>query len=214
MKIFLEIWKVVLEILFPSGRVERKVREMSLDDFLSLKRADFDEKNGVWSLFSYGNPLVREALWQMKYRGSKKITGIFAEVIEEFLLEELSDLVLFENFERPVLVPIPMSQKEKWERGFNQSEMLVKEMMKIGKETHNCDLRALQKIKNTKRQVEVKRHERKQNVSGVFRAGKNLKGRNIILIDDVHTTGSTLNEAGKILKKAGAKKIFKLTLAH
>jgi len=214
MKIISTVWGIALEILFPSKRAEKRVREMTLEDFLLLKKVSLDETNRIWSLFNYKNPLIREAIWQMKYRRNRTIAKIFAEVLEEFLLEELSDLVLFENFEMPLLIPIPMSKEEKRKRGFNQTEMLIEELAKLDTKTYEYDFNLLKKIKNTRRQVEVKKRERLENVKGAFSADESVKNRNIILIDDVYTTGSTLNEAGRILKEAGAKKVFRLVIAH
>jgi competence protein ComFC len=165
--------------------------------------------------------LARTAIWEIKYRGNKKIAATFSKLLYESILEELSDAALFSDFKSPLLIPIPASRrsiKERgFERGFNQCELIGKEIAKLD-EGRNFEIAfdALAKIKETPHQSKLKnKAERLKNLSGCFKASEEkVSGRNIILIDDVITTGATMREAMKTLHEAGAKNIISLALAH
>lgn len=106
------------------------------------------------------------------------------------------------------LVPVPLSRKKLLKRGYNQAEILAK---KISQETGlNLSL-CLIKIKETPDQVGLSYEERLKNLKGAFKI-VNEAPKKIILIDDVKTTGTTLRECAKVLKKAGARKIYALTI--
>jgi competence protein ComFC len=208
-----EIWELLLEVFFPSSPIEKKVKGMTLEEFNDVREISFDSKNRVLSFFRYKNPLIREAIRQMKYRGNKKLAKIFAEIIYSEILEELSDWNLFENFKKPILVAVPMSSKEKRERGYNQVELLIDEIIE---ESLTSDFKMLQKIKNTSRQTKLKREERLKNVRGAFKfnpARSDLARLNVVLFDDVSTTGATISEAKRILECAGAK-VFAVVVAR
>jgi ComF family protein len=106
-------------------------------------------------------------------------------------------------------VPVPLHPERFRIRGYNQAELLAKELsFRLGIPSLNVLVRE----KPTKPQFKLKREERMKNVIGVFTVSKKLKtkvkGANIILIDDITTTGSTLRECAKILKKSGVKKYW------
>ncbi|MDO8659225.1 MAG: phosphoribosyltransferase family protein, partial [Candidatus Parcubacteria bacterium] len=150
---------------------------------------------------------------------------IFAEILYEKIIEELSDLIVMENFRNIILIPIPLSKKRYRERGYNQAELICRELIKINNLRHGVDMKLekdiLIKPKETEHQARIEnRRERLKNIIGSF-AIKNeklslskIKNKNIILIDDITTTGATLNEARKVLKQNGARKIIAFTVAH
>jgi ComF family protein len=126
-------------------------------------------------------------------------------------------MALLENFTNPLLIPIPISKKRYRERGYNQSLLVCKELIRIDKENFDLESSVLIKNKETEHQARIKnRNERLKNIIGSFETKNEnkIKNRNIILIDDITTTGATLNEAKKILKESGAKKIIAFTVAH
>ena len=152
------------------------------------------------------------------------MVSVFAENIYDKIIEELSEMSLLQNFTAPILIPIPLSSKRYRERGFNQAELICIELVKISKtrgEVFTLAKNVLIKIKETEHQARIKdRSVRLKNLVGSF-AIKNqeknsefLKGKNIILIDDITTTGATLNEARKILRQAGVRKVIAFTVAH
>ena len=94
------------------------------------------------------------------------------------------------------------------ERGYNQVEFLIDEIVKISGGIFKSDFNLLRKIKNTPRQTGLKKEERLKNVKGVFEADLEVKRKNIILVDDITTTGATINEARGVLEQAGVRNIL------
>jgi len=110
-----------------------------------------------------------------------------------------------------LVIPIPLSKKRRQWRGFNQAEILAREFSAYFNYELNLDLK---RLKHKKPQATLNEAERLENVKSIFAwQGKNLSNYTIILIDDVITTGATLNEAALVLKEAGAKKIYGLVIA-
>ena len=147
-----------------------------------------------------------------------KISKFFGQILYDYLIEELGDLKLSHNFDNPLLIPIPISKKKKLERGYNQTELIANEIYKLDK-NNSFEYRKniLKKIKNTLSQSRTKnKKEREENLKGCFKVimPKLVKNRNIILLDDVITTGATLNEAKKTLQQYNPKHIICITLAH
>ena len=98
-------------------------------------------------------------------------------------------------------------------RGYNQCELIAKE---LSKELNvNFEKNNLIKIKDTKTQSTLSKSQRKENIKGAFQINNEarIKNKKIILIDDIYTTGSTVNECSRILKKSGAKEIIVVTIA-
>ena len=181
---------------------------------------ELNGQQGWIARFGYREWWVRTAIWELKYRGNRVIAALLAEVLFDELTAELGERKIFENFERPLLTPISLSKKRHRERGFNQCEILLDELTKL--DTGNIfeiNKNLLIKIKDTSSQTKTdSRASRLKNLRGAFAvsedSGAGAAGRNIIVIDDVTTTGSTLSEAMKTLRRAGAKKVLGIALAH
>ena len=113
-----------------------------------------------------------------------------------------------------IIIPVPIHKKRNNLRGYNQSTLIAKE---ISKEIQNLSIEnsVLYKCKNTNSQSQLNRNQRIQNVKDVYQIKNEqiIKNKNIIIFDDIYTTGSTVNECARILKKAGAAKIGILTIA-
>lgn len=210
----------ILDIIFPRHCISCNIFGSDLcDKCLSLcPGAERETPSWVFPLFDYRHLPIKKAIWFIKYKNKKKLISIFSEILYGVIIEELSELKIMENFQEPILIPIPLSRKRYRERGFNQAELLCKKIIEFDQYRYlKLEKNILIKIKDTRHQVSIKnKQERLKNLSGSFvvKNNKILKGKNIILIDDVTTTGATLNEARKTLKKAGAKKIFAFTIAH
>jgi competence protein ComFC len=121
------------------------------------------------------------------------------------------------GFTSPILIPIPVTRRTKTSRGWNQCELLALEIGKLD-EGKNIEIicNALLKTKQTEDQVGKSKIEREKNLKGCF-AVKNpelIKNKNIILLDDIITTGATMKEARKTLLEAGAKRVICLAVAH
>ncbi len=172
----------------------------------------------IFPIYDYRHPAIKKAIWLLKYNGKRGLAKIFAECMYGRIIEELSELSLMENFRNPILIPIPLSAKRQRERGFNQSELICNNLIALDKnQNFILEKNVLIKPKDSEHQARIEdRRKRLLNIIGSFSV-KNpelIKGRNIILIDDVITTGATLSEARKTLKLHGAKKVIAFTVAH
>lgn len=210
----------LFNILFPSDQEIKEIERLSPEEFL-LKTTYLkqDPPHDIKSLFNYRDPLVQYALWQLKYKGNRIIACLFGTLLYEAILEEISEKILFCNFINPLLIPLPLSREKRKKRGWNQSEMLVKEI--ISHDTHHIfsySFSAFIKHKSTLSQTHLSKYERMKNLKDCFKVPekeiRKIKGRNIILIDDVTTTGSTMKEAMDTLRRAGARKVIGFTVAH
>ncbi len=180
-------------------------------------QAERETEKWIFPLYDYRHPPIKKALWMLKYKGKTRLANIFAEVLHGRIMEELSDLSLMENFNDALLVPIPLSKKRYKERGYNQSELICKELLKIDQRSFQLETKVLIKPTETEHQARIEnRKQRLKNIVGSFAVtnAEQIQNRNIILIDDITTTGATLNEARKVLKKAGTRKIIAFTVAH
>lgn len=171
--------------------------------------------DGLWYLGIYEDPL-RKAIQKLKYKFVTELADVLVDLTLEywaryspFLLEEIKK----GRGAGWIVTSVPLHKKRQNWRGFNQSELLAKIFaQKLGLKYESCLIRS----KNTKQQAKLASHLRKQNIKNAFSlAISDLRPSiNIILIDDVWTTGSTLKECCLILKKHGAKKVWGLTLAR
>lgn len=168
---------------------------------------------GLLVATSYETKFIRKLIWQFKYNFVQDIAEILGIILVDFLITQN----LKEYFAKCLIIPVPLHKSKLKQRGFNQAELLAEVVAKnLGLKL----LTALKRHKNTKAQVELDQEERKKNVRQVFRLSdgaklKNqLKNQRILLIDDVVTTGSTLNECAKVLRRAGAREIWALVVAR
>ena len=202
----MKIFKNILAVLFPQKCLGCKKENEILcpNCLLKISRPDTPYLNGVHIAANYQDLVLKKALWMLKYQGVKQLAKPLAELIRERIWKKLET----ENW---LVVPVPLSKNKLRHRGYNQAEMIAGEL--------SGDVRAdiLFKKFHTKSQVEVKdKEERLANIIGSF-AIKNpekIKGKKIILIDDVLTTGATMREAKKVLKQAGAKKVIGVVVAR
>ena len=213
----------ILNVIFPVHCVlcGKEGSDLCLKCLSSSPPALRESANWIFPLFDYRHPPIKKSLWFLKYKNKKRLADIFAEVMHGKIIEELSELSVMKNFRDPVLIPIPLSSKRYRERGYNQAELICKKLIEIEEKNafnnFKLEKNVLIKIKETEHQVNIKdRRDRLKNLSDSFSV-KNpeiIKNKNIILIDDVLTTGATLTEAKKILKSFGAKKVIAFTVAH
>lgn len=211
---------IVLDIIFPVNCISCKEKgvDLCVKCLLSSPEPERESADWIFPLFDYRHPPIKKAIWLLKYKGKKRLASVFADVMYSRILEELADLAQFENFRNPVLIPIPLAPKRHHERGFNQATLLCNALVKLD-ENKNFALEKniLVKPKDTEHQARIEdRSKRLKNIIGSFvvKNPEKIKNRNIILIDDVTTTGATLSEAKKTLRQAGAKKIIAFAIAH
>jgi ComF family protein len=172
----------------------------------------------AYSFFTYRTETVRAMIWRLKYRGDKTVAELFAKRMYDQLCEELAELAELSNFKKPILVAIPVSKHKLRLRGFNQSAAICKALAAVDEDRFfSFTPNVLYKIKDTRSQASVKdKASRLQNLKDSFTVkDKELVcGQNIILLDDVLTTGATLSEATRTLKSADAKNIIWVVVAH
>ena len=156
------------------------------------------------SWVAFENP-VKEALHQLKYR---RDIGL-----GEALSSQFSDFINKLNWPIDILIPIPLGKERLKERGYNQVAMIAAPLStKLGL---SYSPKALSRSRETRSQVGLSVAEREKNVQGAFRAEeKKVNGINILLMDDVSTTGATLSAAADALRSSGAKDVYAVTIAR
>lgn len=168
--------------------------------------------DGLTSIFLYQG-IIKKAIGKLKYRF---VTDLAEELINLTCQYFDNYKSYFINHKSYILIPVPLhSRRLRW-RGFNQAELLGKMLAKEFNWQILTDI--LTRHKYAKPQIKLRGKERKENIRGVFQINPNCKllivNSKFVLFDDVWTTGSTLRECGKVLKMAGAKEVWGLTLAR
>jgi len=182
----------------------------TIEIFKKHKKFNHKILDDLFSATDYTHSILKKMLFSFKYEPfAKEIGKDLANLLKiHFLL--LDKKFDFSDF---LFLPIPLSKKRLRWRGFNQAEELAKELATFfGAKILN---EVLIKEKETKPQVTLPEKERKENLKGAFKL-KNpelIFNKKIVLVDDVFTTGTTLFEAGKVLKEAGAKKVVGMVVA-
>lgn len=164
---------------------------------------------GFISPFSYDTQSIKMLIHDLKYRRVRGNADILAGLLYRAIAYH--GVVLSRD---SVIIPVPLHRTRERVRGFNQSHLIARALgKKIGMEAR-ADI--LQKIKNTAPQMELAREERLKNMAGVFAVSATaaVKDKTIILLDDVKTTGATLEDAARALRGAGARKVWAITAAH
>ena len=112
-----------------------------------------------------------------------------------------------------IIIPVPISKKRLKERGYNQSELIAKQIAKVTE--MQLEKRCLYKNKNIIAQSSLSKEQREENIKGVYsiKNKEKIQNKNVLLFDDIYTTGSTVNECCKIIKEANPKKIGVMTIA-
>lgn len=156
----------------------------------------------------YGGGL-KDTLLLFKYRRYRVLGPNLAEFVSEALKKEDG---LWWGVD--VIVPVPLHRRRRWERGFNQAEVLARELGRIRRIP--VETRALKKVKNVPPQTSLEHAERKSNVRDAYRMDKadRIRDKVVLLVDDVYTTGSTLRECAAVLKEAGVKDVRAVTAAQ
>src|SRR3989344_1586032 len=184
--------------------------------------------NGIMSAADYHEPMVQSAIHYLKFRFIQELAGPLAKILADFWQNYNYNNVETHNYaslptDNPIIVPVPLNKKRLLERGFNQAELIAK--IFAGHFDYPLMTNAVIKHRHTRHQVGLSKKERLTNVKGAFKVenvekisakgGPALGWKNqvIILIDDVVTTGSTLEEIARVLKEAGAKEVWGLTVA-
>lgn len=157
-------------------------------------------------MFEYQG-IIRKIILNYKFKDK----AYLYKTLVNFLLKNQKFFQILQSYD--TMIPVPISRKRRKERGYNQSELIAKEIaIKLSLEYNP---KSLFKAKNIIEQSKLNKEERKKNIQGVYELHnfKILQNKKILLIDDIYTTGSTVNECSKVLNQAQPKKIGVLTLA-
>lgn len=158
---------------------------------------------------SYGTPAIKTLIHDLKYRRARGNAVILGELLYRAIAYH--GVVLSQE---SIIIPVPLHKARQRVRGFNQSLLIAEALgAKLGIPAQDDILR---KIRRTKPQMELLREERLKNMAGAFAVSgsASVRNRTIILLDDIKTTGTTLEEAARVLRDAGAKRVWAITVAH
>jgi ComF family protein len=186
----------IIESISGNGQLSQIQNSLDVNNFQNL--------DNLFS-FAYYTPPISSAIKKLKYKRDIGISNLLAKFLVELYNKNKMDI--------DMVIPVPLNKNKIKERGFNQSYFLALPFsMTIQKPINKQSLR---RFKDTPSQVGLNRQERFSNVSDAFRADPSLvQDKNILLIDDVATTGATMEACASALKSAGAKDIVGLTVAR
>lgn len=163
--------------------------------------------DGIISALSYTDPKTKKLIGTFKYEFIHDLAPPLARMIADAIFSQGINNY-FENF---TVIPVPLHKRRLNWRGFNQAELLSKSLSEIL--GISLDDQLVVRNKFTKPQIELSAHERKSNIENAFEIKKESTSK-YLLVDDVVTTGSTINELAKILKKNKAAEVWAATIAH
>ncbi len=155
------------------------------------------------SVFVYEDE-VKNAILDMKYHEKMYLSEFFAKLLYDLFASELA-------WDIDVVVSVPLHKARFRKRGYNQSELLARAFASLAGIKYKNDI--LKKVKNTHSQQELSREERLKNMMGTFEARPNKVYSKVLIIDDVYTTGSTIDACSKALLDNGYKEVYFLTIA-
>lgn len=157
---------------------------------------------------------LRELIHLLKYEQVRPA----AKVLGRMLAEAIAGLESYSIQSPAAVVPVPLHARKLRQRGFNQTELIVREALKIGGGNGRLVLRSgvLERRRETQSQIGLTRHQRRENIRGAFAVAKpeQIVSREVLLVDDVFTTGTTVSECARVLLRAGASKIYVATVAR
>ncbi|OHA80539.1 MAG: hypothetical protein A3D51_00465 [Candidatus Yonathbacteria bacterium RIFCSPHIGHO2_02_FULL_44_14] len=219
MQTLLSIFTYLIDTVFPRECVGCGERSTILcENCMSrIPKAEQPAHSFITAIFDYRNPTIREVIWKFKYKNAQVLAKYFGEKLYEEILGELGDDLNVLGNEAFLLVPVPLHKKRLRERGYNQSELLAREIIKYDTaKIFQLASEVLTRTRATKPQAKSeKRAARFETLRGAFVTNSALvRGKHIILIDDVTTTGATLSEAHKTLLRAGALTVRAYAVAH
>lgn len=165
------------------------------------------------SALGYYEGTLSETIHIFKYEKKQSMARYMNSLISGSILHGIA--------KADIIIPVPLHKKRLKERGFNQALLIVHHIANsiVGagfKPAPTLSIDGLLRTRWTRPQIELSREERLRNVKGAFavRDGISFKGKKLLLIDDVYTTGATVNECARVLKKAGAKEVVVFTIAR
>jgi competence protein ComFC len=210
----------LLNILFPTKCIGCGANDEIICDICigNIRLTERETDKNIIALFDYRDQIIKKAIWELKYHHKRYIGEKLGGLLYENMIEDISDMKIQVSGRSILVIPVPISSIKNKIRGYNQSLSIAKGFCReVDKNVFEIKNNIIYKKINTLPQARItNRARRLENVRGVFdiRNEEIIKGRTIIVIDDVTTTGATMNEIIKILKKSGAKKVVGFAVAH
>lgn len=205
----------ILDILFPKiclncGKKEGSYLCSSCFSVLDLDYKILPVQNKLYTNIIYLGKYkddIRKKILNFKFYNKPYINEYFLE----FLIKNKNICDFLKKFD--LIIPVPMFKNKRLKRGYNQSEIFAKNLGK--KLDIKFDNKVLVKYKENKTQSLLELNQRRKNVKDVFKIKDSykIKEKNIILVDDIYTTGATVDSCSKILKKFGANRIVVLVIS-
>jgi ComF family protein len=155
---------------------------------------------------------LRELIHLLKYSGVRPA----ASVLGRMLAEAIAGLEFTFEQARVLVIPVPLYKAKRRQRGFNQAELIVCAALKHQEARFELAAHVLERTRDTHSQIGLTSHQRRENLRGAFAlpgAGE-VTGREVLLVDDVYTTGTTVSECARVLRRAGAAKVWVATVAR
>jgi ComF family protein len=157
---------------------------------------------------------LRELIHLLKYNGVRPAAGVLGRMLAETITRLEPEF----GAEKILVIPVPLYWGRRRQRGFNQAELIARAALKTCRASEPLLLTtdALLRARATKSQIGLTSHQRRENMRGAFAVARALEvtGREIVLVDDVYTTGTTATECARVLRKAGAAKVWVATVAR
>ena len=197
------------DFLFPPRADEVVLRGVSDDAFLAkiAPRMVPETRPGTVALLPFSDSSVRSAIHEAKYRGSERALRLLGSALADYLRD------MDKRPRRSFIVPVPLGSARRKKRGFNQVEEVAKRaVQELG---IKIETGLIVRTRETVSQISLQRNKREENMRGAFKATRHADpAYTYIVIDDVLTTGATLQAAIDALRAAGAEHIIPLALAH
>ena len=176
--------------------------ELSASVFCETCESLLERASTPSAVFRYGGPIA-DAIHRFKYRGRSDLDGALGSLMAEVAVQWAGEI--------DVVVPVPLHWRRRRWRGYDQAALLAKRVAR------SLDvpvlLRGLRRTRHTSTQIDLPPHERKRNVAGAFAPGPLPGASRVLLIDDVRTTGATLEAASRGLRAGGVAEVRTLVLA-
>jgi ComF family protein len=157
---------------------------------------------------------LRELVHLLKYNGVRPA----ANVLGRMLGESLTSLQPCFSQALVLVIPVPLYHKKRRQRGFNQAELIARAALKVSPICEQFQLAPdiLRRIRDTHSQIGLTSHQRRENLRGAFKVARaqEVIGREVLIVDDVYTTGTTATECARVLRRAGASKVWVGTVAR
>lgn len=162
----------------------------------------FEQGKSIW----IHKGVVRRSLYQFKYHNRRIYGKTYGKELFRLYGQKIKDWGI------DVIIPVPLHKKRRRKRGYNQSEIIAHI---LGKLAHiPVDTKSVRRVRHTKPQKELNHKERRQNVKHAFAVNKQWKvPQNVLIVDDIYTTGNTVDEIAKLIKEKGVQKVFFLTIS-